>query len=86
MPKKNEKHRGGHAICAIGYDDDKVIKHGNGVETKGAIRFANSWGTNWGDKGFGWMPYEYIHKGLATDWWVMMNAEWLALSPFQKRG
>lgn len=31
--------RGGHAVCMVGYDRDKFI-----------IR--NSWGPNWGDKGF----------------------------------
>lgn len=31
---------GGHAMCAIGYDD-----------TKGTVEIMNSWGENWGDKG-----------------------------------
>lgn len=45
----------GHAITAVGYDD--TIEH-NGY--KGFVRCTNSWGTNWADNGFFWMPYEYF--------------------------
>jgi C1A family cysteine protease len=37
---------GGHATPIIGYDD-----------TKQAFLVQNSWGTNWGNKGFYYMPY-----------------------------
>ena len=37
---------GGHATPIIGYDD-----------TKKAFLVQNSWGTNWGNKGFYYMPY-----------------------------
>jgi hypothetical protein len=39
---------GGHAIAIVGYDD-----------TKQAWKIANSWGTSWGDNGFGWISYEF---------------------------
>lgn len=38
--------RGGHALLVVGYDD-----------TRGAFRVINSWGTGWGDGGFGWIAY-----------------------------
>jgi C1A family cysteine protease len=69
---------GGHAICAVGYDDAKMIG-----SSQGAFVFANSWGSAWGDAGFGYLPYEYVRKGLATDWWTMMNGEWLDLTVFK---
>ena len=41
--------RGGHAMCVIGYDDDKY---------GGAFEVMNSWGTGWGAKGYFWIKYE----------------------------
>lgn len=37
---------GGHAMVVIGYDDGKQ-----------AFELLNSWGTQWGDGGFGWIRY-----------------------------
>ena len=39
---------GGHAMCLVGYDDNKE---------GGAFQIMNSWGENWGDKGFCWVKY-----------------------------
>lgn len=39
---------GGHAMCVMGYDDNK---HG------GAFEVMNSWGEGWGNEGFIWIPY-----------------------------
>jgi C1A family cysteine protease len=49
---------GGHAMTIVGYDDNKTSKSGK----KGAFRFQNSWGTNWADKGFGWISYPMLAK------------------------
>jgi len=40
---------GGHAMCVVGYDDDK---------DGGAFEIQNSWGTNWGNGGYIWIRYE----------------------------
>ncbi len=47
---------------AVGYDDKMKIKNtgSGGVETTGALLIRNSWGTGWGDAGYGWLPYEYV--------------------------
>ena len=47
---KNEiaKKHGYHAMVVIGYDDNYE---------GGAFRLMNSWGSNWGDGGFIWVPY-----------------------------
>ncbi len=37
---------GGHAMVVVGYDDSKQ-----------AYKVFNSWGTNWGNNGFGWISY-----------------------------
>ncbi len=47
-PKYDEKIIGGHAMCVIGYDDNR-----NG----GSFEIMNSWGSNFGDNGFIWIKY-----------------------------
>jgi C1A family cysteine protease len=83
LPLPGERQKGGHAVCAVGYDDDKVIVHRDQSETKGAIQFANSWSAGWGENGFGWIPYAFVMGGVATDWWTMMSAEWVGLTQFK---
>jgi hypothetical protein len=58
---------GGHAVTIVGYDDNKV--YGVGPAEKGAFKLANSWGTNWGNRGFFWVSYEYFKtKGTSREW------------------
>lgn len=84
-PCKGEKIEGGHAIVAIGYDDKIKIKNSGscGKETTGALLIRNSWGTGWGDGGYGWLPYEYVLKGLAEDFWSMLKKEWIDTEAFK---
>jgi len=83
-PCKTESVLGGHAIVAMGYDDKIKIKNNNpcGIETTGAFLIRNSWGTSWGDKGYGWLPYDYVLKGLADDWWTLIKADWIGTDQF----
>lgn len=64
--------RGGQTVLAVGYDDERRIR-----STKGALLVRNSWGTSWGDQGYGWLPYDYIQEGLAADFWTLLKREWL---------
>jgi len=83
-PGPGEKILGGHAIMAVGYNNAKRIKaSGNGRETKGAFLIRNSWGPSWGDGGYGWLPYEFILKGLAVDWWTLVKNEWVDTGMFK---
>lgn len=83
-PTKGEKIVGGHAIVAVGYDDNMKIKNTTtgAIETKGALLIRNSWGTGWGMAGYGWLPYEFVNKGLATDWWSLIKQDWVDTGVF----
>lgn len=77
FPRKNDQDDGGHAVMAVGYDDQMKI----GKE-KGAIMIRNSWGTSWGEKGYGWLPYAYVEVGLADDWWTLIKEKWIETNQF----
>jgi hypothetical protein len=57
LPRRNEEALGGHAICAVGYDDQKRL-----------IKFKNSWSERWGQRGFGFLPYSYIERYMMDAW------------------
>jgi len=71
-PKKDEKYRkivnglmivppeegvfDGHSVLLVGFKDDKDIPGG------GYFIFKNSYGKEYGENGYGKMPYEYVRK------------------------
>lgn len=82
-PVSGDKVVGGHAVMAVGYDDNKVIKNtASATSTTGALLIRNSWGTGWGNGGYGWLPYAYVQSGLATDWWTLISQEWVDTGNF----
>ena len=65
MPKARERAIGGHAVMAVGYDD----------ETE-QFTIRNSWGSSWGLKGYFKMPYAYLsNHRLASDFWTIRTVE-----------
>lgn len=51
---------GGHGLAVVGYNDDIQTPDG-----KGAFKVINSWGTQWGDYGFGYITYqEFIQSAF----------------------
>ena len=65
LPKSNERVLGGHAVLAVGYDHSKQ---------RFIVR--NSWGENWGMKGYFTMPYKYLsNRNLSEDFWTIRRGE-----------
>ena len=65
MPTPNDSAEGRHAVMAVGYDDKRK-------------RFIvlNSWGENWGDKGYFYMPYDFIKDpALCFSFWKITYVE-----------
>lgn len=61
LPANSERVIGGHAVCAVGYDDKS-----------GRFIVRNSWGVDWGRKGYFTMPYAYLgNRELSDDFWVV---------------
>lgn len=58
FPGRKEKSMGGHAMCMVGYDLNKRL-----------FLAKNSFGSNWGDKGYCWIPFDYI-KQEGYDIWT----------------
>ena len=59
MPTPREHVIGGHAVMAVGYDD-----------RLDRFRMRNSWGKDWGTKGYFTMPYAYLlDNNLSDDFW-----------------
>ncbi len=79
FPGTGDKILGGHAVVAAGYDDKMVIKNSK----PGAFLIRNSWGKDWGEAGYGWLPYDYVLNGLAVDWWSLLKNEWVDTGKFK---
>jgi C1A family cysteine protease len=61
VPKKTERLIGSHVALCIGYNDNI-----------GRFIIQNSWGYEWGMKGYFYMPYEYIlNQNLSSDFWII---------------
>lgn len=72
-----------HAVVAVGYDDTRKIKNLNcNEETTGALLIRNSWSIDWGDKGYGWLPYDYVLNNLALDFWSLLSMDWVDSKQF----
>jgi C1A family cysteine protease len=72
---------GGHAVLAVGYDPFIRVS-GASNDQPGAFIIKNSWGEQWGDSGFAYLPYDYVSKGLAVDLWTIFNNNWLNEAQF----
>lgn len=69
VPKNGEKLLGRHAVMAVGFNDYKQC-----------FIVRNSWGTEWGDDGYFYMPYEFMFgapehdaeiPAFTSDYWTI---------------
>lgn len=67
-----------HVVAVVGYDDHKFVGRGPAdcQPSMGALLIRNSWGEQWADGGYGWLPYDYLHAGLARDIWAVIEKKW----------
>lgn len=59
-PTKFENSKGSHATCLVGWVDGKFITE-------------NSWGSYWGQNGFGFLQPEVIADDNSKDFWVIAD-------------
>ncbi len=65
LPGPKDKLEGGHAVMAVGYDDENQF-----------FIVRNSWGTGWGMKGYFTLPYAYLaEENLSDDFWTIRIVE-----------
>ncbi len=65
VPAARERVVGGHAVMAAGYSDR---------DRRFIVR--NSWGADWGKKGYFTIPYAYLsNRDLSDDFWTIRSAE-----------
>jgi len=61
MPKSGEAKKGGHAVLAVGFDNDSK-----------RFKIRNSYGSGWGQNGYFTIPFEYLEDpSLSGDYWVI---------------
>ena len=59
---KREKLLGGHAVLLVGYDKRRKV-----------FIARNSWGTNWGDIGYFYMPFDIVRPNMSSDYWIIKS-------------
>ena len=90
IPNGRDQPRGGQAVLVLGYDDDypsqnkkprsqrqrKASVVATSATARGALLIHNSWSAAWGEGGHGWLPYRFIERGLADNFWSVIKPEW----------
>ncbi|MCA2227196.1 C1 family peptidase [Nonomuraea aurantiaca] len=74
VPHPREALLGTHVVLLVGYDENQPC----GPGLTGAFRVLNSWGTRWGDDGYGWLPFAYVRQGPVRDSWLAIEPGWAA--------
>ena len=64
MPTSSESVIGGHCMKIVGY-----------IDTNSWFIVANSWGTDWADKGYCYIPYEFMQENGSDYWTIRQDTE-----------
>ena len=75
-PRDNEKIIAKHAMCIVGYDDEKF---------GGSFQVVNSWGRKYGDKGYVWIKYNDLKKYVTRAFILKINKN-VKSDPVNKEG
>ena len=70
-PVNTNNFLGGHAMCAVGYDDNR-----------GLVKVKNSWSKWWGQDGYGYLSYDYINNFM----WDAWTCDDLSVTPDMLKG
>ena len=62
----------GHGIIAVGYDEQKQ-----------AFKLLNSWGLDWGDRGYGWIAYETFKTEVMEAYVIRMQPPKPSVATFE---
>jgi hypothetical protein len=61
----NDKCVGRHIVCIVGFSDTLSIQ--DDLSCSGAFLIRNCWGAEWGQEGYGWIPYSFFdNKSLQS--------------------
>ena len=60
IPKLGEKIIGHHAVLIVGYD---ILRK--------YLLCRNSWGPNWGQGGYFWIPFSFVNSRNCSDLWII---------------
>jgi C1A family cysteine protease len=61
VPGPNDSVTDVHGLCIVGFDDKQRL-----------FKFQNTLGTAWGDRGYGYLPYEYVERNLSEFWAIVL--------------
>ncbi|MEV0599875.1 C1 family peptidase [Streptomyces sp. NPDC050315] len=71
-----EQSVGPHVVLLTGYDDQVDTAPYDRGTGPGAFQVRNSWGTSWGDKGYGLLPYTFLEHQMTGENWVVVEQDW----------
>jgi C1A family cysteine protease len=71
-----EQSVGPHVVLLTGYDDQADTAPYDRGTGPGAFQVRNSWGTNWGDNGYGLLPYAFFELQLTGENWIVVEQDW----------